>query len=379
MDFPRPSVSPSHLIGDLKDRFGFGNNQRRRDEDAYYDDYDDYAPEEDGYYDTAPTYQNDRQADPYDRLEYTTRTAAGRGSARGAYTSPHLINTDDIRATTSAYGVNTAAGSTASTYGSSYASSSYSAGSGTGSYSAGSSSNSYTSSSSSLSSLHPADKLDEEATSYTDFVSPYQSASASRTTQGSSGLDSLFQPSSSTSAAGSATFAGSNLRGGAAAGNTAASKSTYSGSASSYAQLNESLLTPESSTTTSAAQTSVLGAGTTSAQGSGSNAASKNNTPTSLVGGTAGTSSSREITLLQPITYEDVATVARSVRAGNIVVLSLRSTDNALAKRILDFSFGVASALDVRVDCVADKTFVIVQGSDLSLEERHRLQKQGIL
>ena len=88
---------------------------------------------------------------------------------------------------------------------------------------------------------------------------------------------------------------------------------------------------------------------------------------------------SREITLLQPVSYDDVASVARSVRLGNIVVLSLRSTDSALAKRVLDFSFGVASALDAKVDCVANKTFVIVQGRDLSLEERHRLQKQGIL
>ena len=82
---------------------------------------------------------------------------------------------------------------------------------------------------------------------------------------------------------------------------------------------------------------------------------------------------------MQPVSYEDVASVARSVKLGNIVVLSLRSTDSALAKRVLDFSFGVASALDARVDCVADKTFIVVQGGDLSLEERHRLQKQGIL
>ena len=38
MDFPRPSVSPSNIIGDLKDRFGFGGaKQRAYDEEPYYD------------------------------------------------------------------------------------------------------------------------------------------------------------------------------------------------------------------------------------------------------------------------------------------------------------------------------------------------------
>ena len=44
MDFPRPSVSPSNIIGDLKDRFGFGGaKQRAYDEEPYYDEYDEYG------------------------------------------------------------------------------------------------------------------------------------------------------------------------------------------------------------------------------------------------------------------------------------------------------------------------------------------------
>ena len=123
---------------------------------------------------------------------------------------------------------------------------------------------------------------------------------------------------------------------------------------------------------------SSLGAPSGNASNSSTEVISGGGTSNSSLG-TGGSFSSREITLLQPVSYEDVASVARSVKLGNIVVLSLRSTDSALAKRVLDFSFGVASALDARVDCVADKTFIVVQGGDLSLEERHRLQKQGIL
>lgn len=305
MDFPRPSVSPSNLIGDLKDRFGFGggNNRRQYDDDSYYDEYDEYAPDE-GYYDDAPAYQANTQADPYDRLEYTTRSAPGQGSSRRSsqITSPRLVSTDDIRATTSAYGVSDA-----------IASSSYAAGS---SYSSPVGSSASRATSSSIDTGASTEQFDVPATSYGDFVSPYQGharRSASAVSHSSQGLDSLFAPSTSDSSA-------------AAGAASVASSAEVTGVSSA--------------------------------------------TPAST---------SREVVLLQPLTYEDVATVARSVRKGDIVVLSLRSTDAALSKRVLDFSFGVASALDARVDCVADKTFVILQGADLSLEERHRLQKQGIL
>lgn len=302
MDFPRPSVSPSNLIGDLKDRFGFGggNNRRQYDDDPYYDEYDEYAPDE-NYYDDSAAYQANTQADPYDRLEYTTRSAPGQGSPRRSsqITSPRLVSTDDIRATTSAYGVSDAIASSSYTAGSSYSSP------------VGSSASRATSSSIDTGAL--TEQFDVPATSYGDFVSPYQGharQSASAASHSSQGLDSLFTPSTSDSSA-------------------------TAGAASSIEAASAPSVTPASA--------------------------------------------SREVVLLQPLTYEDVATVARSVRKGDIVVLSLRSTDAALSKRVLDFSFGVASALDARVDCVADKTFVILQGADLSLEERHRLQKQGIL
>ena len=87
----------------------------------------------------------------------------------------------------------------------------------------------------------------------------------------------------------------------------------------------------------------------------------------------------REIVVLKPTSYEDVSSIAQSVRAGKIVVLYLRQTDPALSKRVLDFSFGVASALTAQVDCLAEKTFVVLQGKELTLEEKHNLAKQGVL
>lgn len=325
MDFPRPSVSPSTLIGDLKDRFGFGGGKQQQnyDEEPYYDDYNEYGYNDDPY---AVEDRYTSQADPYDRLEYTTRsTAAHPYRSSGYASSPRLVSNDDIRATTSAYGVSTAATSPTAAFDSSaYSDTELRAGD--------SVRDSYASSS--------ADDIESEqydvpATAYTDFVSPYKD----QTRQSSfSSYASASSPNSSTVA------------------------SSVSG-ASRSAGL-DSLFTPSTGQASS---------------DSGVQGSSVSATSASSVSASAASNLSREITLLQPIAYDDVASVARSVRLGNIVVLSLRSTDSALAKRVLDFSFGVASALDAKVDCVADKTFVIVQGRDLSLEERHRLQKQGIL
>ena len=325
MDFPRPSVSPGNLIGDLKDRFGFGGGKQQHnyDEEPYYDDYDNYGYDDNNPYDSEDMYAT--QADPYDRLEYTTRSAASRSSRASGYgSSPHLVSSSDIRATTSAYGVSAAATSSyASSYGSSYTEGGYTDGGAGSLYDAGSS----------ASEGVESEQYDVPATTYTDFVSPYK--------------DHARQSGLSSSATGTTGIGAS---------------SAVSSGASRSAGL-DSLFVPSASQPTSNSglqDTSLVDSGT-SASG------------TSIAG------LSREITLLQPVSYDDVASVARSVRLGNIVVLSLRSTDSALAKRVLDFSFGVASALDAKVDCVANKTFVIVQGRDLSLEERHRLQKQGIL
>ena len=115
MDFPRPSVSPSNIIGDLKDRFGFGGaKQRAYDEEPYYDEYDEYGYDDAGAYDSGDQYASSSQADPYDRLEYTTRSTAGHQSRTSSFassytTSPHLVSSSDIRATTSAYGVSAGA------------------------------------------------------------------------------------------------------------------------------------------------------------------------------------------------------------------------------------------------------------------------------
>ena len=88
---------------------------------------------------------------------------------------------------------------------------------------------------------------------------------------------------------------------------------------------------------------------------------------------------SRSVTVLKPASYGEVERIAKALKAGDVVVLALRNTSDNLSKRILDFSFGVSSALDASVDCVADKVFVISRGMALTDAERIALRGQGVL
>lgn len=95
--------------------------------------------------------------------------------------------------------------------------------------------------------------------------------------------------------------------------------------------------------------------------------------------GRASHSPTRGISVMKPVAYGDVERVAKVLKAGDVVVLSMRNTPDQLAKRILDFSFGVSSALDASVECIADKVFVILRGSALSDQEKMSLRNQGVL
>lgn len=88
---------------------------------------------------------------------------------------------------------------------------------------------------------------------------------------------------------------------------------------------------------------------------------------------------SRSLTVVRPTSYGDVERVARAVKSGDVVVLAMRSTPDDLSKRILDFSFGVASALDANVECPGDKVFAIARGNALTEDEKRRLRAQSVL
>lgn len=163
--------------------------------------------------------------------------------------------------------------------------------------------------------------------------------------------------------------------------------------ASSNQERSESLNALFTSTTTDAAAAPVAGVpssmsvATATANATGTAQASK----PSAVGGSfdpydtytgAGSvkhNPTRSVTVLKPASYGEVERVAKALKAGDAVVLALRNTPDSLAKRILDFSFGVSSALDASVDCVAEKVFVITRGASMTEAEFTSLRNQGVL
>lgn len=87
----------------------------------------------------------------------------------------------------------------------------------------------------------------------------------------------------------------------------------------------------------------------------------------------------RQVVVLRPNDYNDVESVARTLKSGDAVILSLKLTPDSLSKRILDFSFGVASALDANVECIDDKVFSITRGTGLAEAELNTLRAQGVV
>lgn len=87
----------------------------------------------------------------------------------------------------------------------------------------------------------------------------------------------------------------------------------------------------------------------------------------------------RSLEIVRPKEYGDVADVAAILKKGDAVVLSLKMAPSAISTRVLDFAFGVASALDANVECVGEKVFFVVRGKGISDGEREKLRLQGVV
>lgn len=149
--------------------------------------------------------------------------------------------------------------------------------------------------------------------------------------------------------------------------------------AASQRERSESLSSLFSSTAAAASTASAVSDGAGTAKKAASGADGFDPYEAYAGAGAAKHSPTRSITVLKPASYGEVERIAKALKAGDAVVLALRNTPDNLAKRILDFSFGVSSALDASVDCVADKVFVITRGAALTDAEKTGLRNQGVL
>lgn len=87
----------------------------------------------------------------------------------------------------------------------------------------------------------------------------------------------------------------------------------------------------------------------------------------------------RIITTIKPESYADAERIVKVLRGGDVAVVSLRNTPEQLGKRILDFCFGVACAMDAQVECVSGHVFAFTRGAGLSDAEASRLKGQGLM
>ncbi len=87
----------------------------------------------------------------------------------------------------------------------------------------------------------------------------------------------------------------------------------------------------------------------------------------------------RSVDVVIPGSYSDVERVSKSLKAGDAVVLDLRRVSDDLTMRVLDFSFGVASALDARVSCLEPRVFALTRLTELTDAERVTLQARGLI
>lgn len=89
---------------------------------------------------------------------------------------------------------------------------------------------------------------------------------------------------------------------------------------------------------------------------------------------------SRRIVTITPTSYEDAAKVADAFRAGSSVVLALTAIRPELARRLLDFSFGVVSVNEGKVEKIGDRVFFLSRGGiSITESEKQQLIDAGVL
>lgn len=84
--------------------------------------------------------------------------------------------------------------------------------------------------------------------------------------------------------------------------------------------------------------------------------------------------------VLRPHSYDDVQSVVRRVKTGQPVVLNFKGSNLDVAKRVLDFCFGLSVGISGTVTELGDRTFAVLpQGVTLSQADIDKLQADGDL
>ena len=87
----------------------------------------------------------------------------------------------------------------------------------------------------------------------------------------------------------------------------------------------------------------------------------------------------RQVAVIKPDSYEEAEIVTKTLKTGGLVIVDVRRTQDALAKRFLDFSFGATSALGGSVDTLEDHIYSISTGEPITTDELSRVKAEGLI
>ncbi|MHB8468550.1 MAG: cell division protein SepF [Gaiellaceae bacterium] len=91
-----------------------------------------------------------------------------------------------------------------------------------------------------------------------------------------------------------------------------------------------------------------------------------------------GSGGAARVHLVLPRSFNDAQQIADRFKENVPVILNLQSSDQELAKRLIDFASGLTYALDGGMQRVADKVFLLTpRNVEVSAEERARLLERG--
>jgi cell division inhibitor SepF len=83
--------------------------------------------------------------------------------------------------------------------------------------------------------------------------------------------------------------------------------------------------------------------------------------------------------VMEPLGFNDAQEVGDRLKAGQPVILNLQAVDRDLQRRLIDFSSGLAYALNGTMSKAADQVFLLTPSNvEVSEEEKERLQARGL-
>ena len=83
--------------------------------------------------------------------------------------------------------------------------------------------------------------------------------------------------------------------------------------------------------------------------------------------------------VMEPRGFNDAQEVGDKLKAGQPVILNLQGVDRDLQRRLIDFSSGLAYALNGTMSKAADQVFLLTPSNvEVSEEEKERLQARGL-